>query len=87
MWVMSGSLLPTSCPEKGPQTSHLWRPYWLPHISDLFVANANPGGTITNSDLDLTCGLIHLEALEQTFGIRECTILRKTDNPNTLFWQ
>ena len=32
-------------------------------------------------------GLLHLEALAQTFDIREHTVLHKTDNLNTLFWQ
>ncbi|EJK67861.1 hypothetical protein THAOC_11042 [Thalassiosira oceanica] len=32
-------------------------------------------------------GYVHLEALAQTFDVRERTLLSKTDNLNTLFWQ
>ena len=56
-------------------------------MSSLLSTDANPGGTITNSDLELAGGLLHLEALAQTFDIRERTVLSKTDNLNTLFWQ
>ena len=31
--------------------------------------------------------MLHLEALAQTFDIREHTVLSKIDNLNTLFWQ
>jgi len=63
----------------------VWRLRWPPHISSLLITDANPGGTITNSDLELAGGLLHLEALAQTFDIRERTVFSKTDNLNTLF--
>ena len=44
-------------------------------------------GTISNSDLELVGGLLHLEALAQSFDIREQAVWSKTDNLNTLFWQ
>ena len=47
----------------------------------------NPTGTITNSDLELAGGLIHLEALAQTFDTREHTIVSKGDNLNTTLWE
>ena len=47
----------------------------------------NLHGTITNSDLKLAGGLLHHEATSQCFYIQECTILSKTDNTPTLFWQ
>ena len=58
---------------------------WSPYISDLLITNANPGGTITNSDLELLGGLLYLEALTQIFDIRECTVVSKTGNVNALF--
>ena len=63
----------------------VWRLRWPPHISSLLITDANPGGTITNSDLELVGGLLHLEALTQTFDSHERTVLSKTDNLNTLF--
>ena len=65
----------------------IWRLKWPQHIIDSLVTDKNPLGTITNSDLELAGGLIHLEAIAQCFDIRERTVLSKTDNLATLFWQ
>eukprot|EP00984_Skeletonema_dohrnii_P027723 scaffold17355_cov90-Skeletonema_dohrnii-CCMP3373.AAC.1 len=46
----------------------------------------NPDGT-TNSDLELAGGLLQLEAIAQTFDVRERTVLSKGDNLNTTFWE
>ena len=47
-----------------------------------------PGlGTITNSDLELAGGLMHLDCLAQSFDIRERTVLSRGDNLNTTFWE
>jgi hypothetical protein len=44
----------------------------------------NPHGSITNSDLELADGLLHLEdALSQCFDIWERTVLSKGDNLST----
>ena len=51
------------------------------------VTSENPNGTISNSDLELAGGLLHLEASSQTFDIRERTVLSETNNLNTLYWQ
>ena len=48
----------------------VWRLRWPPHISSLLITDSNPGGMITNSDLELEVGMLHLEALAQTFDIR-----------------
>ena len=65
----------------------LWRLRWPKEIIDKLVTDKNPNGTISNSDLELAGGLLHLEAIAQTFDVRERTLLSKTDNLNTLFWQ
>ena len=65
----------------------LWRLKWPQHIIDQLVTSTNPNGTISNSDLELAGGLLHLEAIAQCFDVRERTVLSKTDNLNTLFWQ
>jgi len=60
----------------------------LPHdIIDSLITDKNPNGTITNSDLELAGGLLHLDAIAQYFDVREHTLLSKTDNLATLFWQ
>ena len=48
---------------------------------------SNPSGTITNSNLELTGGLLHLDAIAQYYDVRERTILSKTGNLATLYWQ
>ena len=60
---------------------------WPQYITDRLVSSDNPNGTISNSDLELAGGLLHLEALAQCFDIRERTVLSKTDNLSALFWQ
>ena len=65
----------------------MWRLKWPQHVIDRLVSDDNPDGDISNSDLELAGGLLHLEALAQTFDIRERTVLSKTDNLNSLFWQ
>eukprot|EP00804_Cyclotella_cryptica_P027344 CCRYP_016217-RA/>CCRYP_016217-RA protein AED:0.34 eAED:0.34 QI:0/-1/0/1/-1/1/1/0/129 len=46
----------------------LWRHQWPDYIKQL-VTEVNPNGTITNSDLELAGGLLHLEALTQAFDV------------------
>ena len=65
----------------------LWRLKWPKEIMEKLVTSTNRSGTISNSDLELAGALLHLEAICQSFDVRERTILSKTDNLNTLFWQ
>lgn len=84
VWFPSPSLKPREGFSHRPV---VWRLEWPQFVIDKLVSSDNPGGTISNSDLELAGGLIHLEALAQTFDIRERTVLSRTDNLNTLFWQ
>ena len=65
----------------------VWRNQWPDCIKKQLVTPDNPNGTITNSDLELAGGLLHLQALIQYCDVRERTILSKTDNLSALFWQ
>ena len=56
-------------------------------IRDHLITTANSTGKITNSDLELAGGLLHLQEICQAFDIRKCTVLRKMDNLATLFWK
>ena len=59
-------------PREGASNQPLvWTLRWPLHISSLLTTNTNPGGTITNSDLELTGGLLHPEALVHTFDSRK----------------
>merc|ERR550539_1666539 len=48
-------------------TPILWRYQWPTDIQQRLVSNSNPHGTITNSDLELAGGLLHIEALAQHY--------------------
>jgi len=65
----------------------MWYYKWPADIIANLVTKENPKGTVTNSDLELAGGLIHLEALVQTFDVQEHTFSSKADNLATLFWQ
>ena len=84
VWFPAEHLVPREGATRQPV---VWRLRWPQRIADLLVTDANPKGTITNSDLELAGGLLHLEALAQTFDVRERTALSKTNNLNALFWQ
>ena len=65
----------------------LWRVEWPEYIARLLVSSDNPTGTITNSDLELAGGLIHIEAINQTFDTRELTAVSKGNNLNITLWE
>ena len=80
---------PNVIPRQGfqPLLPLLWRYEWPDYIKNRLVSSDNPTGTISNSDLELAGGLLHLEALTQTFDITERTVLSKGDNLSTTFWE
>jgi Reverse transcriptase (RNA-dependent DNA polymerase). len=65
----------------------LWRFQWPQKIARQLITDKNPNGTISISDLELAGGLLHLDVLCQHYDARERTILSKTDNLATLYWQ
>lgn len=88
VWFPHQSLDPRTKPGETPShTPLVWRYKWPQDIIDALVTDDNPNGTITNSDLELAGGLLHLEAIAHHFDVRERTILSKTDNLATMFWQ
>ena len=84
VWFPAKHLVPRKGYKNAPV---LWRLKWPKYIIDKLVTSKNPDGTISNSDLELAGGLLHLEAIAQCFDVRERTVLSKTDNLATLFWQ
>ena len=60
-----------------PVRPGLWRHPWSQWVRDLLVSSSNPQGTISNSDLEMAGGLLHLDCAAQTFDIRERTILSR----------
>ena len=83
-WFPSDHLSLREGYERGP---FVWRLQWPKYIADQLITDKNPLGTISISDLELAGGLLHLDALAQAYDIRERTVLSKTDNLATLFWQ
>ena len=83
-WFPSEHLPPRAGHKHGP---FIWRLKWPDFIVNQLITDKNPLGTISISDLELAGGLLHLDALAQAYDIRERTVLSKTDNLATLFWQ
>jgi hypothetical protein len=65
----------------------VWRHQWPDFISARLVTADNPHCSITNSDLELAGGLLHLDSLSQCFDIQERTVLSKGDNLIATFWE
>jgi hypothetical protein len=83
-WFPGDSLTPREGWLKN--TPDVWQLEWPDSVHAKLVSSDNPNGTITNSDLELAGGLLHLDYIAQTFDTRECTIVSKGDNLNTTFW-
>ena len=86
VWFPSQSLHPRN-PATEPHAPIVWRLEWPTDVKAALITEANPKGTITIADLELAGGLLHLDVLCTHFDVRERTILSKTDNLATLFWQ
>ena len=65
----------------------MWRQQWPKHTQDSLGTTNNPIDTITNYKLELSGGLLHLQAIYQDYDARERTLLSKTVNLTTLFRQ
>ena len=84
VWFPSATIAPRGAPTADPI---LWRLPWPKDIIDALITDSNPHGTLNNSDLELAGGLLHLDAAAQNYDIHERTVLSRTDNLATLFWQ
>ena len=56
-------------------------------IREQLISNANPNGTINNSELELAGSLVHHVAVATNFDVRERTISSASDNTPTVSWQ
>lgn len=65
----------------------VWRLPFPQDIQDRLVSFDNPGGDITNTDLELAGSIMHQECAVQCFDVRERTTLSRTDNMGTMYWQ
>ena len=59
---------------------------WPPEVTSKLITQDNPNGTITNSNLEIAGGLLHLHATAQSYDVCERTLNNKTDNLATMFW-
>ena len=85
VWFPGEGLVPRTGVD--PTKPVVWRLEWPLDVSADIVSSDNPNGTITNSDLELAGGLLHLDAVAQSFDVRERTVVSKGDNLNTTFWE
>ena len=65
----------------------VWRERFPASIQSELVSTSNPRGRITNSDLELTGQLAHLDVLTQHNDCRERTVSTLTDNISARSWQ
>jgi hypothetical protein len=65
----------------------LWRSPFPPAVQTRLVSFSNPGGTITNSDLELAASVAQHKFLVTQVDAREATIHNFSDNTATVFWQ
>jgi hypothetical protein len=65
----------------------LWRAEFPPSIQAALISDANPHGSITNSDLELAAQIAEQDILVQQHDCRECTLSALTDNIPTRSWQ
>jgi hypothetical protein len=64
----------------------VWRVEWPPDIRDRVVSFDNPGGTITNSDLEMGAMLIHYLVLEHVVSLKHVHVAAWCDNTPTVSW-
>jgi len=65
----------------------LWWMAFPKSITKQLMSTANHHGSLTNLDLKLTGSLLHLDAATQNYDVHKQTLLSKTDNMATLYWQ
>ena len=66
--------------------SYVWRHPFSTDISDALISPDNPGGTISNSDLELAATIAHHDVIAHEFDVREATISTLHDNTPTVYW-
>jgi hypothetical protein len=65
----------------------LWWSKFEDRLPSQLVTFANPGGTVTNSNLELAASIAQHDVLAQQVDVREATIHNLTDNTATIYWQ
>jgi hypothetical protein len=64
----------------------VWCLEWPEDIRQQVVSFANPGGTITNSDLKMAAMLVHYLVLEHLIDLRHVHVAAWYDNTPTVSW-
>jgi hypothetical protein len=65
----------------------LWRSKFDEQVQSQLVTFDSPGGTVSNSDLELAASVAQHDVLAQQVDVREATIHNLTDNTTTMYWQ
>lgn len=73
-------------PAKPEWESYLWREPFPPDVARALVTVDNPGGSITNSDLELAATVAHHDVISVNFGAAESTVGTLHDNIPAVFW-
>ena len=77
-----------SLPSKDKLATHpiVWRVPYPQDIVDRLITYKNPRGYINNSYLDLTGGVFQHCCAADSYDVRECTVLSRTDNSSGIWW-
>lgn len=73
-------------PDAPDYESYVWRHPFPTHVTQLLITDANPDGTITNSDLELAASIAQHDVIANTVDVREATIGNVHDNTPTVYW-
>ena len=65
----------------------VWRANFPPDVVANLVIWSNPTGGTTNSDLDMAGSVLNNDDVEKCFNVQEQTVLSRTDNMETMWWQ
>jgi hypothetical protein len=68
-------------------TPYVWRSPFPEHIQTQLITSDNPGGSITNSDLELAATILHDNVLCAAQQLRERTVLTGCDNISAVSWR
>jgi hypothetical protein len=74
-------------PISSGQVQHiLWKAPFRRLVQEYLVTFSNPGGTVTNNNLELTPIVAHHDVLAQQVDAREVNIHNSSDNMATVWW-
>ena len=69
-----------------PPPPSLWHAHFPTYMLDDLVSWYKPMGGTTKSDLEMASSVLHQNGVSKYFDVRECTVLSRTENMDTMWW-